>query len=108
MQPKHFIAVLQETYERAYTILMSGGLPEVYVPGLAEVGVWAANECATNNWAEPERAGQIAAALLRFRHGPAAADEAMGLHAFVRLGMISVIDPPTRESAQSAPALPPV
>lgn len=111
MQPKHFIDTLIEAYERAWSIINDPNLHAGFKPGLADVGIWAADQVATNNWhGQAERAGAVGAALLRVRYPETANEESMGLHAFVRLGMAMaqvVGDPPVREALAAAQSAPP-
>lgn len=108
MQPQHFIAILQDTYETAYSVTRDPELPLKFRAPLAEKGILAANECCANNWGDQARAGQIAGSLLRLIHGERASEEAAGLNAWVMLSVTSTSDPLLREQMQGAPTPGPI
>lgn len=97
MQAKHFIDVLIETYERAWSAYQADQISEQLELMVLEAAVWAADQVATNNWhGAADRAGAVAAAMVRALHGENAAAEAEGLHAFVRLHIGDAQDPEVR------------
>lgn len=103
MNSRHFIEVLIESYERAYSALKGGGLADATEASVIEVAIWAADQVALNSWhGATDRAAQIAAALLRSRYPSTYAAESEGLCPAVRLAVLAGGgDPPTREAMQA-------
>lgn len=106
MQPKHFIDVLIDTYEDAYTVFKAGLISEELEALVLQTAVRAADQVATNNWhGSADRAGAIAGALLRSLYPSTASDEAAALSPAVRLHLADASDPDVR--APPSPPPPP-
>ena len=99
MQPKHFLDVISETYERSYSAFKAGQISSELKAYLLEPAIWAADQTASQNWHNrAERAGSIGAALIRELHGENAAAEAASLSAAIRLHIGDETDPAPRDT----------
>jgi hypothetical protein len=108
MQSTHFIDVLTDTYEAAYSAHKGGALTASPLRDtVLETAIKAASCIDANGWPDAARARLVAAALLRARFGEQAQAEAMGLPAGVVLSIVlAAQDPLTKEQLNPAPAAP--
>lgn len=107
MTPKHFIAVLIDAYEAAWSAIAANAISTALRSVVLETAIHAACAVEANNWhGQGERARLVAGALVRARFGETAAAEAAGLSAGIALAVALSGDPPTREALTGTPTLP--